>query len=95
MTDFEMLYDEMSENYSEMESMLVDIYSQLQVDPTNSQLQASFQSLGNVAKGMLHSQIKLTDIYCQSDLKATLISNLESKYNDLQSVLEDTRGRSL
>ena len=95
MEDFGTLYDKMSTNYSTIESMMGEIYSQIQNDPSNSQLQGILQGLGDVAKGMLQSQISFTESYCKDDVKNLLVENLSNRYDGLEEALNNTNGRSL
>ena len=95
MEDFGTLYDMMSANYSNIEGMMGEIYSQIQSDPSNSQLQGILQGLGDVAKGMLQSQISFTESYCKDDVKNLLVENLSNRYDGLEEALNNTNGRSL
>lgn len=95
MEDFGTLYDKMSTNYSTIESMMGEIYSQIQSDPSNSQLQGILQGLGEVAKGMLQSQIGFTESYCKDDVKNMLVENLYNRYEGLEEALNNTKGKSL
>ena len=95
MEDFGTLYDKMSANYSTIESMMGEVYSQIQDDPSNSQLQSILQRLGDVAKGMLQSQISFTETYCKDDVKDLLVENLSNRYDGLEDALNNTNGRSL
>ena len=95
MEDFGTLYDKMSANYSTIESMMGEVYSQIQDDPSNSQLQSILQRLGDVAKGMLQSQISFTETYCKDDVKDLLVENLSNRYDGLEEALNNTNGRSL
>ena len=95
MEDFGRLYDKMSANYSTIESMMGEVYSQIQDDPSNSQLQSILQRLGDVAKGMLQSQISFTETYCKDDVKDLLVENLSNRYDGLEEALNNTNGRSL
>lgn len=95
MEAFGTLYDKMSTNYSTIENMMGEIYSQIQNNPSNSQLQGILQGLGDVAKGMLQSQIGFTESYCKDDVKNMLVENLYNRYESLEEALNNTKGKTL
>lgn len=95
MDDFGTIYDRMSANYSAIENMMGAIYSQIQDNPSNSQLLDTLQGLGDIAKGILQSQISFTETYCKDSIKDSLVSNLSDRYDTLQDALNKTNGRSL
>ena len=95
MDDFGAVYDRMSANYSAIENMMGAIYSQIQDNPSNSQLLDTLQGLGDIAKGMLQSQISFTETYCKDSIKDSLVNNLSNRYDTLQDALNKTNGRSL
>lgn len=95
MDDFGAIYDRMSANYSAIENMMGAIYSQILDNPSNSQLLDTLQGLGDIAKGMLQSQISFTETYCKDSIKDSLVSNLSDRYDTLQDALNKTSGRSL
>ena len=95
MDDFGTIYDRMSANYSAIENMMGVIYSQIQDNPSNSQLLDTLYGLGDIAKGILQSQISFTETYCKDSIKDSLVSNLIDRYDTLQDALNKTNGRTL
>lgn len=95
MDDFGAIYDRMSANYSAIENMMGAIYSQIQDNPSNSQLLDTLYGLGDIAKGILQSQISFTETYCKDSIKDSLVSNLSDRYDTLQDTLNKTNGRTL
>ena len=95
MDDFGTVYDRMSANYSAIENMMGVIYSQIQDNPSNSQLLDTLYGLGDIAKGILQSQISFTETYCKDSIKDSLVSNLSDRYGTLQDALNKTNGRTL
>ena len=90
---FENVYDNYSTIYSELESMMVSIYDELQKDPTNVDKANMLQGLGNVALRVINSQMELVDTYGDRQFKDSLLSNLDNKAMMLSDVLKQGRDR--
>ena len=90
---FESVYDNYSAIYSEIESMMSNIYSELQNDPTNVDKSNMLQGLGSVALKIIHSQMQLVDTYGEIQNKDSILSNLDNKAAVLSSALNQDRNR--
>lgn len=95
MEKFGMVYDKMNSNYSAIENMMGAIYQQIQESPDNQQLQSILQGLGDIAKGIISSQIDFTDAYCDPSLKDSLMNKISDKQNVLSNALNENKGKTL
>ena len=83
--NFDEIYGSIEKSYSNLEKIMADLYEQLENDPTNEMLKNIFFGLGDVAKGMIDSQMNLvilSDGISEEDRKY-LISVLERRMQDL------------
>lgn len=95
MDNFGMVYDKMNSNYSAIENMMGVIYQQMQESPDNQQLQSILQGLGDIAKGMISSQMDFTEAYCDPNFKDFLMSQLCDKQSVLSNALTESKGNTL
>lgn len=89
---FDNVYDEMTHSFSNIESMMGDLYSKLQTIPDNRELRDEILRLGDIGLGILDAQISLTESYADNMLKEQLLNKLESKRLTFKNALNDTRG---
>ena len=95
MEKFVMVYDKMNSNYSAIENMMGVIYQQIQESPDNQQLQSILQGLGDIAKGIISSQMDFTEAYCDPSLKYSLINKLSAKQSVLLNALNENKSKTL
>lgn len=95
MEKFVMVYDKMNSNYSAIENMMGVIYQQIQESPDNQQLQSILQGLGDIAKGIISSQMDFTEEYCDPSLKYSLMNKLSDKQSVLSNALNENKGKTL
>ncbi len=91
MENFGMIYEKMNLNYSTVENMMSTIYLQMQETSSNQQLEDVLQELGNIANGLISSQMEFAELYCNPDLKESLMNNLYDKQNALLSSLNKNK----
>ena len=87
MENFGIVYDNMVKNYNEIESLMGSLY-----EKGDKEL---FLKMSEIAKGMLLSQMELINAYCPSDMKESLISNIELKEATLSDSLNDISEKAL
>ena len=88
--NFDEIYGSIEESYSNLEKIMAGLYEQLENDPTNEMLKNIFFGLGDVAKGMIDSQMNLvilSDGISEEDRKY-LISVLERRMQDLLKAID-------
>lgn len=85
--DFGFIYDDMTDNFAKVESVIESVYTQLQNDPSNKALQDTLQRLGETAVGMLSSQILFTQKYATDEMKNALTGKLTYKKEWLSDTL--------
>lgn len=88
--NFEEVYDSMNQSYSELESIMGNIYQS-----NGNQNNEMIQVLGNVAKKMISTQISFVQGYAEPSIKDSLVSNLESKYEVLSNALGQEQERHI
>lgn len=88
--NFEEVYDSMTQSYSELESIMGNIYQ-----ANGNQNNEMIQVLGNVAKKMITTQISFVEGYADPSIKNSLVSNLESKYEVLSNALGQEQERHI
>ena len=94
MEKFGATYDNLSAIYTGLEEIMAAIYEQLQNDPTNVEKSDLLQGLGRVALKVIYSQMQFVDDYENSQLKESLLSNLDSKAMMLSDALARDRDRA-
>ena len=94
MENFELVYDKMNSNYSAVENMMGAIYQQIQETPDDQQLRNILFGLGDIAQGLLTTQIYFTREYCDSSLKDSLMRNLSDKQRVLLEALNEDKKNS-
>ena len=87
MDNFSVIYDNMLKNYNELERVMGSLYEK--EDKEN------FFQMTEVAKGMLLTQMELVNAYCPSEMKESLISNIETKEATLSKAIEDAKEKAL
>ena len=91
--NFDEIYGSIEKNYSNLEKIMADLYEQLENNPTNEMLKNILFGLGDVAKGMIDSQMNLvilSDGISEEDRKY-LTSVLERKMQDLLKAIDLTK----
>ena len=91
--NFGMIYDNFNNIYDELEGIMGSLYEELQNDPANIEKANLLQGLGNVAKRTLISQINFVEVYGESFIKESLLTNLDSKLQVLTGALNIDRDR--
>jgi len=91
--NFGYVYDNMNKNYGELADIISKIYQYHQDNPDDENAIHLAQDLGNIATNMISLQREITMAYCDSNLKSSLIDNLDDKTNGLEKVMDDIRGR--
>ena len=61
----------------------------------DQQLQSILQGLGDIAKGIISSQMDFTEAYCDPSLKDSLINKLSDKQSVLSNALNENKGKTL
>ena len=95
MKNFDSIFEKMSNNYSELEQIMGDLYQQIQNDPVDEHSQLLLQGLGNVAKGIISSQRDFAVAYCDSQMKDMLVARLDEKEESLVKALESSQGKTM
>lgn len=87
MEKFDVMYDNLTGIYNELESMMSSVYEELQSDPTNVDKENFLHGLGSVALKVISSQMQLIDEYCELQYKDNLLLNWETKDIQLREIL--------
>lgn len=91
---FENMYDNYNAIYSQLESMMVSLYDDLQKEPMNVDKSNMLQGLGSIALNVISSQMELVERYCVPQYKDNLLSNLDSRAIGLKDALNENKNRS-
>ena len=94
MEKFDIMYDNLSGLYSEIENMMDNVYRELQTDPTNIDKVNFLQGLGSVALKVISSQQLLVESYSSIEFKDTLLARLDEKTVVLKDALEKDKYKS-
>lgn len=94
MEKFDIMYDNLSGLYSEIENMMDNVYRELQTDPTNIDKANFLQLLGSVALKVISSQQLLVESYSSIEFKDTLLARLDEKTVVLKDALEKDKYKS-
>lgn len=94
MDKFGTMYDNLSSIYSELESIMGNLYEELQIDPTNMEKANLLQGLGSVANRIISSQMEFVESYGDPQYKDNLLINLDNRQSALLDVLAMDRNRT-
>lgn len=94
MEKFDIMYDNLSGLYFEIENMMDNVYRELQTDPTNIDKVNFLQGLGSVALKVISSQQLLVESYSSIEFKDTLLARLDEKTVVLKDALEKDKYKS-
>ena len=87
--NFSAVYDDMTEEYNDIEQMMSRKYEQLRMDPNNESLKFDIMELGSFAHKKLSHQGEFAQAYAPKDLKEQLLHQLIEK----DAVLLDELGK--
>ena len=91
--NFGEVFDSLNNTYSSMETVLGDLYNDIQNNPNNEKIEL-FNSIANVAKDLLTSQREFVDSYADNNMKEFCENSVASKEELIQKSIQEINGRS-